>query len=524
MYNNPKSFKWTEISAELNHLLSLNPIRLGKHCRERWFNYLDPNLSKYFLNIFNILIILFIRNPWSKEEDWLLLNEALRNGKKWALISKNIVGRNENSVKNRWFSLLKLYKDQIQDPENILEIIEVFKKDNVEFVSCGKKQKTNAESQKNLSIFSFDNHIKSEQSANEPRISYTTQKSKEMMSMEKEKTLDKIGMSFENLEINPSKKDLIDGEESNEHGGKRIPSKKRLTWAPENEIYAKASKPRHSATYGSYFPSNKMLLYDIRKEVQLIPNIYKNQSFADEISKDFRNNALTLDMKEEKNLSNNLLISREMKKEIEDFSFKFSSLSISDQYLYEANKILNEFSLMKNEKNSNSSGISIEKSPFSVSNFLERKEEILGNSSLSIQDSFKGDFKDEYNENNEINEIKRKPVIKTNLIRNKLQEILAIDESNKEEEFGNEENYFFVKKPSMAQFSNMPSSIYCDLEKISPGMDSVMSPTLRRLCEFDEEDDKDKSNDPSPLKYGSVKIPMRTPIKSNIKKKSIKLN
>lgn len=47
MYNNPKSFKWTEISAELNHLLSLNPIRLGKHCRERWFNYLDPNLSKF---------------------------------------------------------------------------------------------------------------------------------------------------------------------------------------------------------------------------------------------------------------------------------------------------------------------------------------------------------------------------------------------------------------------------------------------------------------------------------------------
>ena len=46
LYDNPKSYKWTEISAELNQSLDLHPIRLGKHCRERWFNYLDPNLSK----------------------------------------------------------------------------------------------------------------------------------------------------------------------------------------------------------------------------------------------------------------------------------------------------------------------------------------------------------------------------------------------------------------------------------------------------------------------------------------------
>ena len=226
------------------------------------------------------------------------MNEILRNGKKWALISKNIPGRNENSVKNRWFSLLKIYKDQVEDPENIIQIIEVFKKDNLEFVSCGKKQKTNAESQINLSIFSFENpQTKNEQLSTEPRISIKE------MSMEKEKTLDKIGMSFENLEINPSKKDLADGEEPNEHG-KRIPSKKRLTWAPVNEINTKVSKPRHSATYGSYFPTNRMLLYDIRKEFQMIPNIYKNQSFADETSLEFRNNVP--EMKEEKNLSNNL--------------------------------------------------------------------------------------------------------------------------------------------------------------------------------------------------------------------------
>ena len=39
------SYKWTEIAHELNQN-SNEVVRLGKHCRERWYNHLDPNMKK----------------------------------------------------------------------------------------------------------------------------------------------------------------------------------------------------------------------------------------------------------------------------------------------------------------------------------------------------------------------------------------------------------------------------------------------------------------------------------------------
>jgi hypothetical protein len=41
------SYKWTEIAKDLNNTLNKNVIRLGKHCRERWFNHIDPNRKMY---------------------------------------------------------------------------------------------------------------------------------------------------------------------------------------------------------------------------------------------------------------------------------------------------------------------------------------------------------------------------------------------------------------------------------------------------------------------------------------------
>lgn len=47
-----KLFKWTEIAVALNNATSKpDNIRLGKHCRERWFNHLDPSFKKS--NFFN---------------------------------------------------------------------------------------------------------------------------------------------------------------------------------------------------------------------------------------------------------------------------------------------------------------------------------------------------------------------------------------------------------------------------------------------------------------------------------------
>ena len=38
-------YKWTKIASEHNKI-NKGIMRLGKHCRERWFNHLDPSISR----------------------------------------------------------------------------------------------------------------------------------------------------------------------------------------------------------------------------------------------------------------------------------------------------------------------------------------------------------------------------------------------------------------------------------------------------------------------------------------------
>lgn len=46
-FKNQKSLKWARIAKELNSRKTENScIRLGKHCRERWMNNLNPELVK----------------------------------------------------------------------------------------------------------------------------------------------------------------------------------------------------------------------------------------------------------------------------------------------------------------------------------------------------------------------------------------------------------------------------------------------------------------------------------------------
>ena len=75
-----------------SQIAELLPGRISKQCRERWINNLDPALSK---------------RPWTTEEDQKIIELHKNYGNKWALIAKQIPGRSDNSIKNRFNSNLK---------------------------------------------------------------------------------------------------------------------------------------------------------------------------------------------------------------------------------------------------------------------------------------------------------------------------------------------------------------------------------------------------------------------------------
>jgi len=76
--------------------------RIGKQCRERWFNHLSPDVRK---------------TNWTPEEDQIIIDAHNRMGNKWTAISKLLDGRPANAIKNHWNSTL-LKRIQQADSHN----------------------------------------------------------------------------------------------------------------------------------------------------------------------------------------------------------------------------------------------------------------------------------------------------------------------------------------------------------------------------------------------------------------------
>ena len=100
-------------------LAELLPGRIGKQCRERWINHLDPDIN---------------RGPWTLEEDNKIIELHKQYGNKWVKISAMMPHRSDNSIKNRWNSTLSKRAKQMELQEKLSQNTMTSELKNVKFV------------------------------------------------------------------------------------------------------------------------------------------------------------------------------------------------------------------------------------------------------------------------------------------------------------------------------------------------------------------------------------------------------
>lgn len=122
--------------------------RTARQCRERWKNYLTPNLK---------------HGPWTEAEDDLLVELVKEHGTHWAKIASHFDNRTDINLKNRWLllqrSLVRKAKNtQKIEANNENDAVQDSSPELVQFRNARERMETeNAELKEKISYHNMEN-------------------------------------------------------------------------------------------------------------------------------------------------------------------------------------------------------------------------------------------------------------------------------------------------------------------------------------------------------------------------------